>query len=186
VEIAGAAACGIAFFAAAAYDWVWQLSGIAVVGIGMLGFALGALPSPRASAWGRPGVLRPAIALLAVAAIIPQFVVLAADTHLRNSQAAVDAKDASTARSEALAAKAIEPWAASPYRQLGLVSEAEGNYDVAAHWMDEAISRSRRDYTLWLIASRIEAKRGNGPLAARDFQEGCRLNPSSQACFGGP
>jgi hypothetical protein len=186
VEIAGAAACGIAFFAAAAYDWVWQLSGIAVVGIGMLGFALGALPSPRASAWGRPGVLRPAIALLAVAAIIPQFVVLAADTHLRNSQAAVDAKDASTARSEALAAKAIEPWAASPYRQLGLVSEAEGNYDVAAHWMDEAISRSRRDYRLWLIAARIEAKRGNGRLAARDFQEARRLNPNSQAFAGGP
>ena len=73
-----AAACGIAFFAAAAYDWVWQLAGIAVVGVGMLGFALGALPPTRASAWGRSGVLRPAIALLAVAAIIPQFVVLAA------------------------------------------------------------------------------------------------------------
>jgi O-Antigen ligase len=186
VEIAGAAACGIAFFAAAAYDWVWQLAGIAVVGVGMLGFALGALPSPRASAWGRSGVLRPAIALLAVAAIIPQFVVLAADTHLRNSQAAVDAKDASRARSEALAAKAIEPWAASPYRQLGLVSEAEGNYDAAAHWLDEAISRSRRDYRLWLIAARIEAKRGQGRLAARDFQEARRLNPNSQAFAGGP
>jgi hypothetical protein len=186
VEIAGAAACGIAFFAAAAYDWVWQLAGIAVVGVGMLGFALGALPSTRASAWGRSGVLRPAIALLAVAAIIPQFVLLAADTHLRNSQAAVDAKDATRARSEALAAKAIEPWAASPYLRLGLVSEAEGNYDAAAHWLDEAISRSRRDYSLWLIAARIEAKRGNGRLAARDFQEAHRLNPNSQAFAGGP
>jgi tetratricopeptide (TPR) repeat protein len=186
VEIAGAAACGIAFFAAAAYDWVWQLAGIAVVGVGMLGFALGALPSTRASAWGHSGVLRPAIALLAVAAIIPQFVLLAADTHLRNSQAAVDAKDATRARSEALAAKAIEPWAASPYLRLGLVSEAEGNYDAAAHWLDEAISRSRRDYSLWLIAARIEAKRGNGRLAARDFQEAHRLNPNSQAFAGGP
>jgi hypothetical protein len=185
VEIAGAAACGIAFFAAAAYDWVWQLAGIAVVGVGMLGFALGALPSTRASAWGRSGVLRPVIALLAVAAIIPQFVLLAADTHLRNSQAAVDAKDATRARSEALAAKAIEPWAASPYLRLGLVSEAEGKYDAAAHWLDEAISRSRRDYSLWLIAARIEAKRGNGRLAARDFQEARRLNPNSQAFAGG-
>jgi O-antigen ligase len=185
VEIAGAAACGIAFFAAAAYDWVWQLAGMAIVGVGMLGFALGALPSTRAGAWGRSGVLRPALALLAVAAIIPQFVLLAADTHLRNSQAAVDAKDATRARSEALAAKAIEPWAASPYLRLGLVSEAEGNYDAAAHWLDEAISRSRRDYSLWLIAARIEAKRGNGRLAARDFQEARRLNPNSQAFAGG-
>src|SRR5256714_9850017 len=85
-EIAAAAACGIAFFAAAAYDWVWQLAGIAIVGVGMLGFALGALPAQRAIAWGRFGALRPALALLAVAAIIPQYVVLAAGSHMTNSQ----------------------------------------------------------------------------------------------------
>ena len=62
-EIAAAAACGMAFFLAAAYDWVWQLAGIAVVRVGMLGFALGALPSERATAWGRFGVVRPIIAL---------------------------------------------------------------------------------------------------------------------------
>jgi hypothetical protein len=177
-EIAGAAACGIAFFAAAAYDWVWQLAGIAVVGVGMLGFALGALPSTRASAWGRSGVLRPALALLAVAAIIPQFVVLAAGAHLRNSHAAFNANDATRAQSEALAAKAIEPWAASPYLQLALVSEAEHNYGAAATWVDEAISRSRRDYSLWVIAARIDAERGKGRLALRDIHEARRLNPN--------
>ena len=83
--------------------------------------------------------------------------------HLRNSQAAVDARNATQARSEALAAKAIEPWAASPYLQLGLVSEAEGDYDAAAQWLDEAISRSRRDYSLWLIAARIEARARQRP-----------------------
>ncbi|MGH3055255.1 MAG: O-antigen ligase family protein, partial [Gaiellaceae bacterium] len=92
-EIAAAAACGIAFFVAAAYDWVWQLAGIAVVGVGMLGFALGALPSQRASAWGRFGAVRPVLALVAVAAIIPQYVVLASGTHLRNSQTAYTAGD---------------------------------------------------------------------------------------------
>jgi hypothetical protein len=185
-EVAGAAACGIAFFAAAAYDWVWQLSGVAVVGVGMLGFALGALPSTRPSAWGRSSVLRAAIALLAVAAIIPQFVALVAGTHLRNSQAAFDARDAGSARSEALAAKAIEPWAASPYLQLGLISEGEGNLDAAARWVDEAIRHSRRDYLLWLTAARIEAKRGNGGLAVRDLNEARRLNPNSAAVAGGP
>ena len=61
-EVAAAAACGLAFFVAAAYDWVWQLAGIAVVGVGMLGVALGALPATRATAWGRAGIVRPAIA----------------------------------------------------------------------------------------------------------------------------
>jgi tetratricopeptide (TPR) repeat protein len=178
-EIAAAAACGIAFFAAAAYDWVWQLAGIAVVGVGMLGFALGALPSTRASAWGRPGALRPALALVAVAAIIPQYVVLAAGSHLRNSQAAYSAGDGAKARSEALAAKAIEPWAASPYLQLGLVAEAENSLPTASHWLQEAIRRSPRDWSLWTVAARIEIKRQKTRAARLDLAEARRLNPHS-------
>lgn len=180
-EIAAAAACGIAFFAAAAYDWVWQLAGIAIVGIAMLGFALGAFPSTRAHAWARSGVLRAALALVAVAVIVPQFVVLAAGSHLRNSQAAFKARDMARARSEAVAAKAIEPWAASPYLQLALVSEAEGNFASAAHWANEAISRSRRDWALWTRAAIIEAERGNASAAKRDLAEARRLNPNSPA-----
>jgi hypothetical protein len=185
-EIAAAAACAVAFFVAAAYDWVWQLSGIAVVGVGMLGFALGALPSARATAGRRFGALRPALALVAVAAIIPQYVVLAAGSHLRNSQAAFNAGNGARARSEALAAKAIEPWAASPYLQLGFVSEAEGHFTAASHWLDEAISRSRRDWNLWLTAARIETERGRAGPARRDLAEARRLNPSSPAIQGGP
>lgn len=185
-EVAGAAACGIAFFTAAAYDWVWQLAGIAAVGVGMLGFALGALPSTRVVRWGRSEIVRPVLALIAVAAIIPQFVVLAAGGHLRSSQAAFNQGDAARVRSEALAAKAIEPWAASPYLQLGLLSEAEGRFNAAARWVDEAISRSRRDYTLWLIAARIETERGDVHAARRDLAQARRLNPHSTALSSGP
>jgi O-Antigen ligase len=183
-EIAAAAACGIAFFVAAAYDWVWQLSGIAVVGVGMLGFALGALPAPRASAWGGSGVLRPVLALLAVAAIIPQYVVLASGTHLRNSQAAFNAGNGPRARSEALAAKAIEPWAASPYLQLGFVAEAEHDYPEAVRWANEAIRRSRRDWSLWATAAIFETRNGNVGAARRDLAEARRLNPHSTALAG--
>jgi hypothetical protein len=184
-EIAAAAACGIAFFAAAAYDWVWELSGIAVVGVGMLGFALGALSATQARAWGRVGALRPVLALVAVAAIIPQFVVLASGIHLRNSQAAVRARDATRARSEALAAKAIEPWAARPYLQLGLIAEAQHDYGKAAQWLDKAISRSRRDWSLWFRAARIQAERGAIVQARRDLDEARRLNPNSTIFKGG-
>jgi O-Antigen ligase len=188
-EIAGAAACGLAFFLAAAYDWVWQLGGIAVVGVGMLGFALGALPSERATAWGRFGVVRPIIALLAVAAIIPQYVVLAAGTHLSNSHAAYTAavaaerrgvslpQDATRARSEALAAKAIEPWAASPYLQLGFVAAAEHDYPEAVRWGQEAVRRSRNDWNLWAALANFETRNGNIPAARRALAEARRLNP---------
>lgn len=179
-EIAAAAACGIAFFGAAAYDWVWQLAGIAVVGVGMLGFALGALPAERPAAWGRFGVLRPALALLAVAAIIPQYVLLASGTHLRNSQNAYVAGDGSRARSEALAAKAVEPWAASPYLQLGFVAEAEHHYPEAVRWGRQAIQRSRRDWSLWAAQAFFETKNGNVGTAKRDLAEARRLNPHSR------
>jgi hypothetical protein len=178
-EIAAAAACGIAFFGAAAYDWVWQLAGIAVVGVGMLGFALGALPAQRATAWGRFGVLRPVLALVAVAAIIPQYVVLAAGTHLHNSQVAFNAGDGPKARSEALAAKAIEPWAASPYLQLGFVAEAEDQPTEAVHWGREAIRHSRRDWDVWANAAIFETRAGNVAAAKRDLAEARRLNPHS-------
>jgi O-antigen ligase len=183
-EVAGAAAVGLAFFVAAAYDWVWQLAGIAIVGVGMLGVALGALPATRATAWGRAGIVRPAIAVLAVAAIIPQFVVLAAGSHLRNSQDAFYAGDAARARSEALAAKAIEPWAATPYLWLGLTAEGEGNLKGASRWLDDAISHSRRDYQLWLRAAIIETKRGNAAAAKRDLAEARRLNPNYRQLLG--
>ncbi len=180
-EIAAAAACGIAFFLAAAYDWVWQLAGIAIVGVGMLGFALGALPAERATAWGRFGAIRPVIALLAVAAIIPQYVVLAAGTHYRNSQTAFAAGDGPRARSEALAAKAVEPWAASPYLQLGFIAAAEHQYPEAVRWGVEAIRRSRDDWSLWAALANFETRNGNIPAARRALAEARRLNPHSPA-----
>jgi tetratricopeptide (TPR) repeat protein len=127
----------------------------------------------------RIGFARPAIAVVAVACVIAEFVVLAANIHIRNSQAAVGAGDAARARSQALAAKAIEPWASSPYYQLALVYEAEQRYDLAAQWIRGAISRSPQNVLLWSTAARIEGERGHFANAARDIAEAKRLDPRS-------
>ena len=176
-EVAAAAACGLAFFVAAAYDWVWQLAGIAVVGVGMLGVALGALPATRATAWGRAGIVRPAIAVLAVAAIIPQFVVLAAGSHLRNGQDAFYASDA------ARRVRSFSPRGrSSPGRQLLPLARAHrrGRGESASRlWLAE-----RRDQRLeaglpaLAAAAIIETKRGNALAAKRDLAEAQRLNPN--------
>ena len=205
--VAAATACGITFFVASAYDWIWQLAGIGMVGVGMLGVALGTLPSDRVRAAGRIALARPAIAIVAVAAIIPQVVVLAAGIHLRDSQASfaageaarrhsealaaaghakqaraealVAATDVERARTQALAARAIEPWAASPLLQVGLVLEAEQKYDAAAQALEGAISRSSQDWSLWFTAARIDTERGMPKLAKHDLAEARRLNPRS-------
>lgn len=178
-EIAAAAAAGIAFFVAAAYDWVWQLAGIAVIGIGLLGVAVSARGSTRAREWERFGVLRPLLALLAVAAIIPQVVALASGVHLRNSQDAFDAGNGSRAKSEALAAKAVEPWNANAYLQLALVDESLQQYVAARGALAAAIRRSDRDWRLWYTAARIDAKRGNVATARADLAEARRLYPTN-------
>ena len=184
-DVAAAAAAGIAFFAAAAYDWVWQLAGIAIVGVGLLGVALGAGPSTRAGEWGRFGVVRPLLALVAVAALVPQVVVLAAGIHIRNSNAAVDAGNGARAKSEALAAKAVEPWDAATWLQLALVDTKLREYNAAAAAMHQAIRRSPRDYRLWEAAGTIDAYRGDVAAVHRDIGEIRRLNPYASILQGG-
>jgi Flp pilus assembly protein TadD len=106
-------------------------------------------------------------------------VALAAGSHLRNSQAAFNTGDGPRARSEALAAKALEPWAASPYLQLGFVAEAEHRFGEAARWGREAIQHSRRDWNVWANAAIFETRNGNVAAARRDLAEARRLNPHS-------
>jgi hypothetical protein len=183
-DVAAAAAAGIAFFVAAAYDWVWQLAGIAVVGVGLLGVALGALPSTRAGEWGRSSVWRPLVALLAVAAIVPQVVVLAAGIHLGNSQVAHDAGNGARARSEALAAKAVEPWDAATWLQVALVERDLREYTAASSAIRSAIRRAPQDYALWLTAASIDAHRGDVAGVRRDFAQVRRLYPTNPILQG--
>ena len=178
-EIAAAAACGIAFFAAAAYDWVWQLAGMAIVGVGMLGFALGALPAQRASAWGRFGALRPALALLAVAAIIPQYVVLAAGSHIRNSHAAFNE---GTGREHGR--KLSRPRRSSPGRPARICSSVSSRRPRVTTPRPRAGGAKRssiRDATGTCGPMRRSSRPRDGNVAAarRDLAEARRLNPHS-------
>jgi hypothetical protein len=175
--VAAAAAAAIAFFAAAAYDWVWQLTGIGIVGVGLLGVALGARPSTRVGEWGRFGALRPVLALVAVAAIVPQVVVLAAGIHIQNSDSALSADDGARAKSEALAAKAVEPWDAATWFQLATVERSLGEYKAASVSIRSVIRRSNRDYLLWEEAARIDTYRGDVAAVHRDIAQVRLLNP---------
>jgi hypothetical protein len=176
-DVAAATAAAVAFFAAAAYDWVWQLAGIGIVGVGLLGVALGARPSTRAGEWERFGALRPLLALVAVAAIVPQVVLLAAGIHIRNSNAAIDAGNGARAKSEALAAKAVEPWGAATWLQIAFVERRLGQYKAASSAIKVAIRRSPRDYSLWEEAAQIDTFRGDVAAVHRDLAEVRRLNP---------
>lgn len=184
-EVAGAAACGIAFFVAASFDWMWQLAAVAGVGIGMLGVALGSLASRREVAPRRLGIVQCGFAVVAIVALAPQVLALATGVHLRNSQAAAAAGDPQRARAEALAAQGLEPWAATPYLQRALIDQEERRYAAARAEIGAAIARSRRDYALWLAAAQIDTYRGRIGAAHSDLQHVHELYPRLRIAGGG-
>jgi tetratricopeptide (TPR) repeat protein len=175
--VAALASVAIAFFVAAAYDWVWQLSAVAVVGVGSLGVALGTLPSRPSLARRRVGFLRSMLALLAVAAIVPQVVVLAEGIHMNDSRAAAAVGNPTRAEAEALAAKAVEPWATSPYIQLAQLAAGERQYADAHRWIGLAIDRSPQNWVVWYVASEIDKDRGRIRTASREYERARALNP---------
>ncbi len=170
-DVAAAAACGIAFFVAVSFDWMWQLAAVAGVGIGMVGVALGSLPSRRETTPTRLGLVQCGFAVLAVIVLAPEVMALATGIHLRNSQTAAAAGDPARAKAEALAAKGLEPWAATPYLQLALIDQQHGDYATASTEIRAAIARSRRDYTLWLAAAQIDTYRGRIAAAHHDLEQ---------------
>lgn len=187
-----ALASGLAgFIFAAGIDWIWELTAVSVVGFVFLGLLTGpgcavlerlrvvaeedAAPRRQRLGFGA-GVAVVATAWLFICAhAIP----LLAGLKLRASQTAAAGGSLDRAASDALSARSIEPWAASPYSQLALVTERVGALGAARRWIAEAIQRDPTDWRLWLIAARIETKAGEIPAARRSLERARQLNPRS-------
>ncbi len=137
----------------------------------------------------RPGRLRPgrrtriaaraAFALVALALVVAEAMPLLSSTKVDESQAAARRGDSAAARSDALAAHNLEPWAATPYLQLALVQEQAGSLRAARDSILEAISRDRLDWRLWLVRARVETKAGEIRAARRSLARARALNPRS-------
>jgi hypothetical protein len=190
VTAAALASVFAAYSAAAGFDWVWELTAVSV-----LGFA--ALAVVSASAAAAPAPLRPvapgirlrrirgrfglgvAALLVAWILIFAQAIPLLAGREIADSEAAVERGDLDQAFSSAGAARDIQPWAATPYLQLSLVSEEAGDLPRARAWIEAAIERDQRDWRLWLVSARVETKLGRVAAAERSLRRAAELNPRS-------
>jgi hypothetical protein len=187
--IAALTAAFLAFAVGVGIDWMWELTAVSVVGM----VCLGLLTGPATAVPARPRVARdderpPArrrFAVGAVALVLGWLVICAeaipllAQMKLNDSQEAVAGGDGEDALSDALAARALQPWAASPYLQLALVHEEMGELPAARDWIGEAIDRDSEDWRLWLVAARIETKAGSPEDAERSLRRAAELNPRS-------
>ena len=185
--VAGLTAVVAGFAVAAGIDWMWELTVVTVVAVVASALLTGAATEP-------PMALRPVgasegpgrrfgVAVLALvvawAIIVAQAIPLLTQYELRRSRDAVRSGDPIEARTAALAARDIEPWAASPYLQLALIDERVGQLASARLWTDDAIERSPKDWRVWLVAARLDTKLGRVAAASRSLSRAVELNPRS-------
>ena len=186
--VAALFAAFLAFVLAAATDWVWDLTVVAVIGIVLLGLLTGpatCFPAPSGPRAGRGSerrrrlVLRASLALASLALVIAQAVPLVAELKIRASERALKAGDATGALTDARAARSIQGWAASPHLQVALVEEQQGRLGPARESIARAIDRDPSDWRLWAVASRIENRSGLSSAARESFDRARSLNPRS-------
>jgi O-antigen ligase len=178
----------LAFAVGAGLDWFWEIAGLGAVFF----LAAGVVVSVRCGqlASGPPGrkeegrrfalaVAGLAIAWIAALALIGPLLV---QHELKSSQQAAAEGKVESAVDHAGTARSIEPWAASPYVQLGLLAELQGDYATAAERLTQAIEREDRNWQLYYLRSRVEHEGGAAAAARADLARAGRLYPL-ETCF---
>lgn len=190
--IAAMAGVLAAFCVAAAIDWMWELSIVGLVAVVALGVLVGRATAPEGDVRPAPArppgaharlrgrALRTAGVAVAFGAILCVAVPMLAQSRLEESQAAADRGDAVAAIDAADEARAIQPWAATPHLQLALLEEQEGNLAEANRQIDEALERDDSDWSIWLVAARLQTKAGVVKEGRRSLRQAERLNRRSQ------
>jgi O-antigen ligase len=189
----------LAFAIGAGLDWFWELPGLGAVfflASGALVAARCAQLSPSPAVFAFPGgeeapeerrfglaVAALAIAWISAVALIGPLLV---EREIDASQSAAASGDLTSAVDHAKTARSIEPFAATPYVQLGLIAESQGEYEVAIERLTQAIDREDRNWQYYYLRSRVEEEAGEGAAARADLVRARRLNPLEQCLRGKP
>lgn len=188
------AAC-LAFAVTAGLDWFWEIAALGAIfflASGVLVAARCAQLSPAQNPdLARDGDGRGfglAVAGLAVAwiAVIALVGPLLIDREINASQNAAAAGNIDSAVNHAETARSIEPFAASPYVQLGLLAESQGDYTTANERLTQAIDREDRNWQLYYLRSRVERAAGDETAAEADLNRARELNPLEKCLRGEP
>ena len=166
----------------AGIDWMWELTAVSIVAMLCLGMLTGSStvpPAPFDTVRPRRSWLGIAAAVAAVGLIVAEGIPLLATMSIRHSQTAAGRNDSASALDDALSAKAIQPWAASPYLQIALVREQAGQLPEARAAIADAIDRDDADWRLWLVKARLKTKSGLIDEARSSLERARALNPRS-------
>ena len=171
----------VAYLAAAGIDWVWEVTAVTALSTFALGLLLASSAAEEAPADSKPqfGAARAVLVTAGVAVIVAAAIPMLAQLQIGSSQAAVARGDLQAATTDALRARAIQPWAASPYLQLALIAELDGRLRDARRWIQSALRRDEDDWRLWIVSARIETKLAMPRSANASLRRAESLNPLS-------
>ncbi len=190
---AALAAAMLAFAAGAAFDWFWEIAGLGAVFFLAAGVVVAArcgqiAADPRreqgAKAESRRFGLTVTAVIIAWVSAIALIGPLLVEHEIDASQSAAAREDFGAAVDHAGNARSIEPWAASPYVQLGLLAERQGDYGTAATHFTHAIDREDRNWQWYYLLSRVEHEAGDEASAQANLERARRLNPLSECLQG--
>jgi O-antigen ligase/polysaccharide polymerase Wzy-like membrane protein len=171
----------LAFAIGAGIDWFWEIAALGAVFFLAAGVLVAArcaqlAKAPRRGGEGTFGLVVGGLAVAWVAAIA-LIGPLLVDHEIKASQSAAAGGDLTSAVNHAKNARSIEPFASSPYVQLGLLAELQRDYPTAVTYLSDAIEREANNWQLYYLRSRVEHEEGDGTRARADFAEAQRLNP---------
>lgn len=183
----------LAFAVGAAFDWFWEIAGLGAFFFLAGGIVVAARCSQIAADPRRPAnskadsrrfALTVTAVVLAWVSAIALVGPLLVERELDSSRAAAAGENFASAVDHASTARSIEPWAASPYVQLGLLAEREGNYPAAVEHFSHAIEREDRNWRWYYLRSLVEHEGGENAAAEADLNRARQLNPQA-ACLAG-
>lgn len=181
-------AAALAFAVGAAIDWFWEIAAVGAIFFlasgALVAARCGQLASLRAQGDGQGEQRRfgLTVAGLAVAWVTALALIgpLLVDREIDSSNSAAADGNLPVAVDRAETARSIEPWAATPYVQLGLLAESQGDYTTAAARLTQAIAREDGNWQLYYLRARVEHEAGDEAAARADLAEARRLNPEEK------
>ncbi|HET7510343.1 MAG TPA: O-antigen ligase family protein [Solirubrobacterales bacterium] len=181
-------AAALAFAVGAAIDWFWEIAAVGAIFFlatgALVAARCGQLAALRAQGDGQGEQRRfgLTVAGLAVAWVTALALIgpLLVDREIDSSNSAAADGNLPVAVDRAETARSIEPWAATPYLQLGLLAESQGDYATATARLSQAIEREDHNWQLYYLRARVQHEAGDEAAAKANLAEAQRLNPEEQ------
>ncbi|MDQ3994721.1 MAG: O-antigen ligase family protein, partial [Actinomycetota bacterium] len=183
----------VAYAFEAGVDWMWEVPAVSLIAFACAGLVTGpATIFPDEAGFSRTRTrrqrsaraFRAAGVVLALGLMLAQAVPFLASIKIEQSREAVAAGQLEDALADALAAREIQPWAATPHLQIALVYETAGDFEAAWSSIEAAIEHDRLDWRLWVIGARIQTKAGAFDEAEASLDRAVALNPRSPLLAG--